>query len=47
MDPRVMAIVTAALTIERLAPGDRAARAIGVIAVATGVILIARAAGVV
>jgi predicted metal-binding membrane protein len=46
MDPRVMAIVTAALTIERLAPaGDRVARAIGVIVVATGVILIARAAG--
>jgi predicted metal-binding membrane protein len=45
MDLRVMAIVTAAVTIERLASSERAARAIGVIVIATGVILIARAAG--
>jgi len=44
MDPGAMAIVTAAITFERLAPaGDRAARAIGVVAMAIGLALIARA----
>jgi predicted metal-binding membrane protein len=46
MDPRVMAAVAAAITIERLAPaGERVARAIGAVVVAAGVLLIARAAG--
>jgi len=46
MDLRAMAIVTAAITIERLAPaGERAARAIGVVAVGAGLLLIARASG--
>jgi predicted metal-binding membrane protein len=46
MDPRVMAVVTTAITVERLAPaGERAARAIGVIVVGAGLLLIARAAG--
>jgi predicted metal-binding membrane protein len=46
MDPRVMAVVTAAITAERLAPaGERVARAIGVIVICGGVILLARAAG--
>jgi len=45
MDLRAMVVVTAAITAERLAPDARIARAIGVIAVATGVLLIARAAG--
>jgi len=46
MDLRAMAGVTAAITVERLAPaGERVARVIGVVIVATGVILIARAAG--
>ena len=45
MDLRVMAVVTAAITVERLAPaGERAARRIGMIAIAAGVVLIARAA---
>jgi predicted metal-binding membrane protein len=45
MDLHVMAVVTAAITLERLAPvGDRAARVIGGVAVAAGVLLIARAA---
>ncbi len=47
MDLRAMAVVAAAITLERLAPaGERIARAIGAIAVATGLLLIARAAGV-
>jgi predicted metal-binding membrane protein len=47
MDLRVMALVTAALTVERFTPsGERAARAIGVAVMGTGVLLIARAAGV-
>jgi predicted metal-binding membrane protein len=42
----VMTVVTAAITIERLAPGgERVAQAIGAIAVASGLILISRAAG--
>lgn len=46
MNLSAMAVVTAAITIERLAPvGERAARAIGAVAVGAGVILIARAAG--
>jgi predicted metal-binding membrane protein len=46
MDVRAMAIVAAAITVERLAPaGARAARAIGVVVVGTGLFLIARAAG--
>jgi predicted metal-binding membrane protein len=45
MDLRAMAVVTAAITIERLAPaGERVARAIGVVAVGAGLFLIARAA---
>ncbi len=40
MDLGVMAAVTAAITVERLAPaGERAARAIGVIVMATGLML--------
>jgi predicted metal-binding membrane protein len=46
MDLRAMAFVTAAITAERLAPaGERVARVIGVVAVAAGLFLIARAAG--
>jgi predicted metal-binding membrane protein len=46
MDLRAMAVVTAAITVERLAPaGDRVARAIGGIAIAAGALMIARAAG--
>jgi predicted metal-binding membrane protein len=46
MDLRVMAVVTAAITAERLAPaGQRVARALGAVAVGTGLLLIARAAG--
>jgi predicted metal-binding membrane protein len=41
MDLRVMAVVTAAITIERFAPnGERAARALGSVAVAAGLLLI-------
>jgi predicted metal-binding membrane protein len=46
MDLRAMAVVTAAITVERLAPaGERVARAIGAVAVGFGFYLIARAAG--
>jgi len=46
MDLRAMAIVTAAITAERLAPaGERVARAIGAVVIGTGLFLIARAAG--
>jgi predicted metal-binding membrane protein len=46
MDLRMMAVVTAAITLERLAPaGERIARAIGAAVVGTGLLLIARAAG--
>jgi predicted metal-binding membrane protein len=46
MDLRVMALVTAAITVERLAPaGERAARGIGVAIVGAGLFQIARAAG--
>jgi predicted metal-binding membrane protein len=47
MDLVPMAIVTTAITLERLVPaGARVARAIGAVTVAAGLILIARAAGV-
>jgi len=47
MDLRVMAVVTTAITAERLAPaGERLARAIGAVVVGAGVLLIARAAGI-
>jgi len=46
MDPRAMAVVAAAITVERLAPaGERVARATGAVAVGAGLFLIARAAG--
>jgi len=46
MDLRAMAVVTAAVTIERLAPdGERVARATGAAAVGAGLLLMARAAG--
>jgi predicted metal-binding membrane protein len=46
MDLRAMAVVTAAITVERFAPaGERVARAIGAVAVGAGLFLIARAAG--
>jgi predicted metal-binding membrane protein len=45
MELRAMAVVTAAITVERLAPdGERVARAIGAVVVGTGIFLIARAA---
>jgi len=45
MDLRAMAVVTAAITVERLAPaGERAARAVGVVVVGAGLLLIAQAA---
>jgi predicted metal-binding membrane protein len=44
MDLRTMAMVTAAITVERLAPASvRVARAIGAVGVAAGLLLIARA----
>ena len=46
MDLRAMAVVATAINVERLAPaGERVARATGVVAVGTGLFLIARAAG--
>ncbi len=46
MDLRLMAVVTTAITAERLAPaGERVARAIGVIVICAGVLLLVRAAG--
>jgi predicted metal-binding membrane protein len=45
MDLRAMAGVTAAITVERVAPaGERVARAIGAVIVGAGLVLIARAA---
>ena len=45
MDLHAMAVVTAAITAERIAPtGKRAARATGAIAVGAGLFLLARAA---
>lgn len=44
MDLRAMAVVTVAITVERLAPsGERVARGVGVAVVAAGLFLIARA----
>jgi len=46
MDPRAMALVTAAITAERFAPaGEFVAQVIGVVVVGAGLILLARAAG--
>jgi predicted metal-binding membrane protein len=46
MDLRAMAVVAAAITVERLAPaGERVARATGAAVVGAGLFLIARAAG--
>jgi predicted metal-binding membrane protein len=46
MDLRVMVAVTAAITVERLAPaGARAARAVGAVVIVAGLILIVRAMG--
>jgi predicted metal-binding membrane protein len=46
MDLRAMAVVAAAITVERLAPaGERIARATGAVAAGAGLFLIARAAG--
>jgi predicted metal-binding membrane protein len=46
MDVRSMAVVTAAITLERLTPrGERAAHAIGAVILGAGLVLIARAAG--
>jgi predicted metal-binding membrane protein len=46
MDLRAMALVTAAITAERLAPaGERVTRAIGAVVIGSGLILTARAAG--
>jgi hypothetical protein len=46
MDLRAMAVVTAAITVERLAlAGEQVARAIGVVVVGAGLLLTARAAG--
>jgi predicted metal-binding membrane protein len=46
MDLRVMAAVTAAITVERLGPaGERVARTIGAVIVGAGLFLIARATG--
>jgi predicted metal-binding membrane protein len=47
MNLAAMAVVTIAITAERLVPaGDRVARAIGAITVATGLVLVARASGI-
>jgi predicted metal-binding membrane protein len=46
MDLRVMAVVTTAITAERVAPrGERVARAVGAIAIAAGLYLVARTSG--
>ena len=46
MDRRVMVIITLAITAERLAPnGARVARAIGAVAIASGLVVLARASG--
>jgi hypothetical protein len=47
MDLRAMALVTSAVTAERLAPaGEQVALAIGIIAAGAGLFLVAQAAGV-
>jgi predicted metal-binding membrane protein len=44
MDLRAMALVTAAVAVERLAPrGQRVARVIGIVTTAAGLVLTARA----
>ena len=46
MDVRAMAVIAAAIAVERAAPaGERVARAIGVVVVGAGLFLIARAVG--
>jgi len=46
MDLRAMAVVTAAITLERLAPaGERVARAVGAVTIGAGLFLIVRATG--
>jgi predicted metal-binding membrane protein len=46
MDLRVMAAVTAAITVERLAPeGERVARTIGAVVVVAGLVMLVRAMG--
>jgi predicted metal-binding membrane protein len=46
MDLRAMAVVAAAITLERLAPaGERVARSIGAVVVGAGLFLVAQAAG--
>jgi predicted metal-binding membrane protein len=46
MDFRAMAVVTAAITVERLVPaGERVAQALGTVVIGAGLYLIARAAG--
>jgi predicted metal-binding membrane protein len=45
MDLRAMFIVTAAITAERLAPGERVARVTGVVAAGAGLFVIAQSAG--
>ncbi|HEX4153657.1 MAG TPA: DUF2182 domain-containing protein, partial [Steroidobacteraceae bacterium] len=46
MDLRTMAVVTAAVTFERLAPaGERAAQALGIFAIGSGLFLVAQAVG--
>jgi predicted metal-binding membrane protein len=46
MDLRAMAVVAAAIAVERLAPaGERVARALGIVVIGAGLLLIARAAG--
>jgi predicted metal-binding membrane protein len=46
MDLRTMAVVTIAITAERIAPAsERVARAIGTVILGTGILLLARAAG--
>jgi predicted metal-binding membrane protein len=45
MDLRAIAVVTAAITVERVAPRERVARAIGAVVVGARVFLIAQAAG--
>jgi predicted metal-binding membrane protein len=48
MDLRAMAVVTIAITVERLAPaGERVARATGAVVLGAGCLLLARAAGLV
>jgi hypothetical protein len=48
MDLTAMTAMTAAITLERVAPaGLRVARAVGLVAVVAGVLLIARAAALV